>query len=278
MNRFAERVIHLLDAQKAFVIAKILDSHGSSPRSDGWMLISPDGDTAGSIGGGALEGKVLELAGEVLAARKSMVKEFKLNSEDQDGLNMICGGDVKIQIDYVDGADEAQAGRYKAALREMEEKKVIYIIGAGHVGLAVAGQLDLIEIPVVVMDDRGEFANKQRFPKAKEVKVLPGFADIFAGYDMDKDSYVVIVTRGHKWDLEVLWQALQTKAGYIGMIGSRRKISMSYQLLRERGATGEMLARVNAPIGLDIPCETPEEIAVSIAGKILCAKYGKNSR
>jgi|GEM_PF-666037 len=273
MNQLIPRVTHLLDEQKEFVIARIIDSEGASPRSTGWMLIEPSGESAGSIGGGALEGLVLKITEEIFVTKKSVQKIFQLNSSDEDGLDMRCGGNVEIRMDYVNGADFDEAEACRDRLNDIEEKIEVFIIGAGHVGLATSNQLNLLGIPVIIMDDREEFCNKDRFPKAKEVRVLPDFDHIFSDYTIGENSYIVIVTRGHKWDLEVLFQSLKTNSGYIGMIGSKAKVKANFDILRERGVTEDAIGRVDAPIGLPIPCETPEEIAVSIAGKILSVKY-----
>lgn len=278
MMRLIPLITHLLDDRQEFVIARIIDSQGSSPRSSGWMVIEKNGESSGTVGGGALEGMVQKLAVDVIAEKKSRRKKFMLNSNDKDGLDMRCGGDVEIQLDYFNGSDLKQAESCRKLIHELEEDKEVYIVGAGHVGLALANQLALLDIPVIAMDDRKEYANRERFPKAKDIKVVPEFSDIFSGYEIGENSYIAIMTRGHKWDLEVLDQALKTDAGYIGMIGSRAKIITNFKILRERGAAEESLNKVNAPIGLTIPCETPEEIAVSIAGKLLCVKYGREVR
>ncbi len=145
----------------------------------------------------------------------------------------------------------------------------IYLFGAGHCSVPVAQIGSLLGFRVEVFDDRADFANAERFPGADRVAVLPGFERAFAGIVPDADSYVVIVTRGHSYDRAVLEQALGTDAGYIGMIGSRRKRDALYQKLREGGVNDDQLARVHCPIGLPIEAETPEEIAVSILAELV---------
>jgi len=121
----------------------------------------------------------------------------------------------------------------------------------------------------VVLDDRSEFANQERFPKADELRVLDRFENAFSGLSADSNSFLVILTRGHSHDRTVLAQALRTQAGYIGMIGSHRKRDTIYQSLRDEGFTNADLDRVHCPIGLDIGGETPEEIAVSIVAEMI---------
>lgn len=144
-----------------------------------------------------------------------------------------------------------------------------YIFGAGHVGVCVAHLAAYVDFKVVAVDDRAEFANPERLPSADQVVVLDSFDKALATLPIDEDSYLVIVTRGHAHDKTVLAQALKTKAGYIGMIGSRRKTNLIYQALLTEGFTREDLQRVRAPIGLAIGGETPEEIGVSIIGEMI---------
>ena len=143
----------------------------------------------------------------------------------------------------------------------------VHLAGAGHVALAVAELAAFVDFEVVVMDDRREFANPERYPKAREVRVLNSFAACLTG--LGPDDYVVIVTRGHLHDREVLAQALSTNAGYIGMIGSRRKRAAVYESLRGEGVTDSELARCHCPIGLAIDADTPEEIALSIVAEMV---------
>ena len=145
----------------------------------------------------------------------------------------------------------------------------VYLLGAGHVAACTAEAAARVGFRVVVMDDRSEFANRERFPQADTIKVLPSFADCFHGFEIDGDAYLVIVTRGHMHDMEVLDQALQTKAGYIGMIGSRKKRNAIYTKLRDRGVSEAQLEQVRCPIGTAIEADTPEEIAVSIVGELI---------
>lgn len=147
----------------------------------------------------------------------------------------------------------------------------LYLFGGGHVGLATAQIAALVGLRVVVVDDREAFANRERFPWADEV-VVAGFGGVFEQLRVDESSYVVCVTRGHQYDEVVVEQALRTPAGYIGMIGSRRKVALLFDRLRARGASEADLARVHAPIGLEIGADTPEEIAVSIVAQIIAVR------
>lgn len=145
----------------------------------------------------------------------------------------------------------------------------VYIFGAGHVSQQVARLTSMVDFRTVVLDDREEFANRQRFPQADEIIVPDNIEHCLKNLSIGGDCYLVIVTRGHRYDLTVLEQALPTGACYIGMIGSLRKREAIYRALREKGFSEEQLDRVYSPIGLTINAETPEEIAVSIVAQLI---------
>ncbi|HTP27686.1 MAG TPA: XdhC family protein [Anaeromyxobacteraceae bacterium] len=144
----------------------------------------------------------------------------------------------------------------------------VFIFGAGHVSQRIAPLCETVGFRVVVLDDRSEYANHTRFREPLEVVVLDSFERL-PDLGVDADSYLVIVTRGHLHDKTVLSQALRTSAGYIGMIGSRRKRDAVYGKLLEEGFLAQDLSRVYSPIGTEIAAETPEELAVSIVGELI---------
>ena len=153
----------------------------------------------------------------------------------------------------------------------------VYIFGGGHVSEKLVPFLDMVFFPCTVIDDSDEYANRERFPLARDIVITP-FENVMQNLQIDTDDYIVIVTRGHTFDYVVLAQALQTNARYIGMIGSRKKNDAVYQkLILENGFTVTDLRRVNAPIGLPIGGETPEEIALSIAAQLVQVRAGKGN-
>jgi xanthine dehydrogenase accessory factor len=145
----------------------------------------------------------------------------------------------------------------------------VYLFGAGHVSLQVARLAKIVDFHTVVLDDRHEFANRERFAGADDIQVLSSFEEACGDLDIDADSCLVILTRGHLHDKTVLRQALGTQAGYIGMIGSRRKRDLIYTALRAEGFSAGDLNKVHCPIGLAIGAQTPEEIAVSIVAELI---------
>jgi xanthine dehydrogenase accessory factor len=148
-----------------------------------------------------------------------------------------------------------------------------FIFGGGHIGYEMAALLERLEFHITVIDDREEFVTKERFPQADRLVVCP-FEGALEKLDVDANSYIIIVTRGHMHDQTVLEQALGTDAGYIGMIGSRTKRDASYKSLLEKGFTQSDISRVHSPIGLNIGAHTPAEIAVSIAAEMIQIRAG----
>ena len=148
----------------------------------------------------------------------------------------------------------------------------LVLFGAGHVSQSVARCAKAVGFHVTVVDDRPEFANSERFACADEIRVPASFKDVIGDMAIGRHSYLVIVTRGHRHDREVLCQALKTRAGYIGMIGSKRKRDAIYDSLSADGVCRADLERVCSPIGLEIGAETPEEIAISIVAELIAVR------
>ncbi len=153
--------------------------------------------------------------------------------------------------------------------------KKLFLFGAGHVSRPTAALSMKVGFETFVLDDRKELVDRDHFPEPAELIILSDFKNCFEQLDIDADSYIVIVTRGHVFDKIVLAQALQSPAGYIGMIGSRKKRDIIYKTLLEECFTEQDLQRVHSPIGLDIGAETPEEIAVSITAELIKTRSGK---
>ncbi|MBI5520599.1 MAG: XdhC family protein [Desulfovibrio sp.] len=346
MNDLLKLLLAGLERGESLAQATILTHEGSTPRSAGSrMLLAGAGAgvrilprilprvLAGTVGGGLVEARVMERAGEVLADGMRRMETFDLTGELAAGADMICGGRLRVFLERLTPEDlplfrelalalagggrrlrltplsgsagepsrlldpaapesgdalvraALAAGRGIGAPTVLEHEgqayalepfaaaSPLYIFGAGHVSRPTAQVAALCGFQVTVLDDRAEFANVERFTTARPV-VLAGFGDCFAGLDCEERACVVIVTRGHVHDADVLAQALRTRAGYIGMIGSRRKRDAVYDRLRGQGFADADLARVRCPVGLDIGAETPEEIAVSIVAQLIAHRAG----
>jgi len=150
----------------------------------------------------------------------------------------------------------------------IQPDNLLYIFGAGHISICLAPLAQAAGFMVRVVDDRADFASRQRFPDIEEVLVMP-FEEAFDRIRITATTFIVIVTRGHAFDLQILRAALGSPAGYIGMIGSHKKRDLIYDTLHEEGVARARLAQVHAPIGLPIGAQTPEEIAVSIAAELI---------
>lgn len=170
-----------------------------------------------------------------------------------------CSG----QVD-VDAAGE----RWKVFVEEIEAGPLLLICGGGHIALPLCRMGKILGFAVVVVDDRPSFALAERFPEAERVICSP-FDKALEGFPVDGATYAVVVTHGHRHDLECVRKLLGRGAGYLGMIGSRRRVAGVFKLLREEGWREEDLAQLHSPIGLDIGAETPEEIALSILAEIV---------
>ena len=248
LSSIFEKMAELMKRQETFAVATIVGYKGSVPRRVAKMIITKDQHTFGTIGGGCVEGQVIEEASLMLTKAENgvIVKSYDLVEEEFGGAGMSCGGKIDVSIEII------------------EPKLRLIIAGSGHLSSSLAKLAQLVGFEIIVVDP---LAKKERFPEASQV--LSDFPETnLPNLEVSPATYIVIVTR-HKDDLPALRAALKTEAGYIGLIGSRRRVSQAFHLLLKEGFTQQQLARVNAPVGLDIGAETPEEIAVSIMAEIV---------
>lgn len=263
----------LIEKGEDFVIAKVVDTQGSTPRKKGAVLLmQQDGTRYGTVGGGKLEAEVERICLETFQTKEARLYHFSLTPKEQQGLDMRCGGDADVRVEYVD------AKRPESFIADFDLKATALIFGAGHVGKALEPVLRYVGFTTKVIDDRPDFANREQFPDADEVVVIDSFLDAYQGIETDDNSYIVIVTRGHAGDYDVLKQTLKRPNAYIGMIGSRSKVAAVFNKLKEDGYGQEDLNRVYSPIGTGIFAETPEEIAISIAGEMIKVRAGHGER
>ncbi len=269
MNKIVKIARDLLEDGEAFVVAKVVDTHGSTPRSKGaWLLMQQDGVCHGTVGGGSLEAAVQKICKETFETKTSQIFHFHLNAADQMNLDMRCGGDADVSIEYYCGSPA------EIFNDPFPEFPTAYIFGGGHVGKAIEPLLRYVDFSTVVLDDREDFANKERFPHADRVLVIDSYEEAFRDIETDEDSYIIIVTRGHRGDYAVLENAIKNKAAYIGMIGSKKKVLEMFERLRASGTPEEVISRIYSPIGLSIFAETPEEIAVSVVAEMIMVRAG----
>lgn len=243
-----EEALRLMRLGRTSAIATIVECRGSSPQKQGAkMLVRDDGTIMGTLGGGCLEAEVLQAAAMTIEDGEPQTLPFSL-TEQEGGL--VCGGTVLVYIEAV-----------------VPEPQMV-ILGAGHVGKALAKVARFSGFHVVLMDDRSEFMQPEQNRDAHEL-VAGEFSKACDTIRVDAGTHIVIATRGHNHDLEAVQAALRTNAGYIGLLGSRRKKSLLRKKLQELGFPATEIDRVIIPVGLEIGSVSPEEIAISIMAQII---------
>ena len=256
-----------------FVIAEVIETKGSAPRKhNAVLLMNFEEKTWGTVGGGLLEAETERHCREQLKTKEPLhIYEFILDeaATGEGALAMGCGGDATIRIRYV---DPQNPGTF---VEDFKTSSQAYIFGGGHVALALDPVLRHIDFETTIIDDRAEYANTERFPASRTI-VCDNFDHCFDEIEPDEDSFLIIVTRGHRGDLQVLRQALRKPHAYLGMIGSRHKNQILVDQLLSEGFTQEELDQVYTPIGLEIKSETPEEIGVSIAAEMILVRAEHN--
>lgn len=327
-------LLSALDAGLAAVLAIVVETAGSAPRGPGsWMAVFADGRVEGTVGGGALENRVIEDARALLKTAESRLVRYTIGGASSD-TGMVCGGSVElllmslrvshrdalrhmadlisarregtcsIDLTSLGGAlppadhGDARARTAKAALpwlvvpaegasgpgavatpsapRLLEHRYLepirpegrALIFGCGHVGRAVVEVLGFVGIEVVACDDRPEMLSQEILPRAAE-RLCVDYANLAKSLFLGESDFVIVCTSGHASDFEVLTQALRARPAYIGCLGSTRKAANTRARLMGEGFSAEEIDAIHMPIGAPIACETPEEIAISIAAQVV---------
>jgi xanthine dehydrogenase accessory factor len=249
-----EEIVQLRKQGRRGAMATIVNVRGSIPSfKTAKMLVRDDGSIVGTIGGGCVEAEVWQAAREVMESERPRTMTFDLNQDPKYDAGLVCGGTLEVFVEPVlPPAD-------------------LYIFGAGHVAASLYQVARLAGFDLTIVDDRESYANRQRFPEAREV-ICDDFEKAALQLSISEPSYIVIVTRGHRDDMRILRWAVQTPARYVGMIGSKRKTITIFKELQEEGLPAELFERVHAPVGLDIGAITPEEIAVSITAELIAMR------
>jgi xanthine dehydrogenase accessory factor len=253
----------LLKAQaegEMVALATVVSVQGSVPRHAGSkMLVRRDGSIVGTVGGGAMESRVIQEALAAMADGQTRMPSYTLNNL-QDGDPGVCGGTLQIFIEPVNTAP------------------TLLVIGGGHVGKALSELGKWMGYRVVLSDDRAEYCNPDYVPELDEYVVCKP-AEVPLRVKITSQTYIAAVTRGLPVDVNLIPALLATDAAYIGLIGSRRRWALTVKALREEyGLTNEQLSRIHAPIGLELQAETPHEIAVSIMAEMTMLRRGGDGR
>lgn len=305
MNNIFQTLVYQREKKKDTVLATIIWDDGSAPRGRGsQMLVGAEGLLAGTIGGGAVELKSIRLSQKLLTSGGSgFIREFRLSRDGE--LGMACGGDVTVLFSPArldDGGWDETAAEVLRRVRqrtpgwlvlpldggaphvaerpetdetcfsvELPVGERALILGAGHIARALVPLLRTVGFRPVVLDDRPGFATAENFPQADDT-ICAAFMPLEDSVTLTPEDYVVIMTNGHEHDFQCEVQVLRRETAYVGVIGSRKKTAYVNQRLREAGVPEEKVAFVHTPIGTAIKAVTPEEIAVSIAGEMICVR------
>jgi xanthine dehydrogenase accessory factor len=254
-----EELLRLRNLGQKCALATIVDVRGSIPSYESAkLLVREDGSMTGTIGGGCVEAEVWNAAREVIETEKPKHLTFNLGQDAAYDNGLICGGQLDVFVEPVLPVPRA------------------FIFGAGHISKSLSKVATLAGFATVVVDDRESFANRERFPEAAEVHAGE-YEEVFAKLVINENSYVIIVTRGHRDDMRVLKLAIGTTARYIAMIGSKRKVINVIRELEKEGIPRAAFERIFAPMGLNIGAVSPEEIAISVAAEMIAVRRNAGS-
>lgn len=251
MLELTQRLIRAAEGGEPVVLASVLEA-GALPIEPGSrMLTARSGERLGTLGDARLDDLVAAHAAGAFARHAAETLYL-----GENGLTT-----------------RTVAGATSVYLEVVESKPVFLVVGAGHIGRSLAKLADFLDFHVTVLDDREEFANAEQLPEADEV-ICDDYEAAIDRFPIDGNTMIVMVTRGHKQDELALRRCLGRGAGYLGMIGSKRRTAAVLEHLAAEGFAAEDLAKVRTPIGLDIGAETPEEIAISIMAEVIQRRRG----
>jgi xanthine dehydrogenase accessory factor len=245
----------LEDENGAGALCTLIRSQGSTPRHTGSkMLVYPDGSIVGTVGGGEVENRVIGEALQAIQDGRPRLLEYNM-SDPERGDPGVCGGQLEVFVEPI------------------QPKPTLVVVGAGHVGKAVAHLAHWLGFRVVISDDRPDICTPEAVPDADEYLPVP-LAGLQQHLKITPWTYLALTTRGVNIDVQGLPALLETQAAYIGVIGSQRRWAVARKQMAQMGVSEEKLARVRSPIGLELNAETPEEIAVSIMAEIIMLRQG----
>ena len=239
-----------VEADRPVVLATIVATRRSVPRHAGTkMLIYADGAAVGTVGGGAMEAKVIKEARDAIRRGRSRLVEYELVNP-QEGDPGICGGELTLYLEpYM-------------------PPHTVYVIGCGHVGRTVVDLAHWLGYRTIAIDDRPDLVSEEAMPNA-DVRVAGTVTEALANNPVTDDSSIIVVTRSPEVDVRILPELVDTPARYIGVMGSRTRWRSTREQLVAAGVDESKLDRLHVPIGIDLNAETLEEIAVSILSEVI---------
>jgi xanthine dehydrogenase accessory factor len=251
-----EKAVEMLRGGRDLVLATIIGVDGSAPQKPGArFLVAEDGETFGTIGGINMERAIVAEAPGILRSLRPKRLRFTLDLASATNAGLICGGEVEVYVEPI-----------------VRDPRLV-VIGAGHVGRALAAAAKPAGFEVIVVDEPESPADTAGVPGADRVVRGDNSGSIEA-FGVDRSTFVVILTSGHRRDSAYLSQVLKTPAAYVGMIGSRTKREHVFSMMREAGIAEAALSKVHTPVGLDIGAVSPGEIAVSILAEMIAVRHG----
>jgi xanthine dehydrogenase accessory factor len=256
MKHVFEAALRAEQAGEPAALVTVVATEGSTPQKAGAkMVVYADGRIVGTIGGGCVEAEMIWRARRVVETCHAQLVACDLTPDQAGEDGLVCGGRMQVFIEPIEGTP------------------TLCLFGAGHVAQPLARLAKGVGFRVEVADDRVKFANRERFPDA-DLVVLEGFAAAAARMTLTRESYAVVVTRGHKGDADALQAVLGKGLRFVGLLGSKPKLVHVLTELEERGVPREALAEVRCPLGVEIGAATPEEIAVSILAEMIAVRRG----
>jgi xanthine dehydrogenase accessory factor len=254
-----EKIVSLRKQGVRLALATIIARKGATPRKDtAKMLVDEKGVRYGTIGGGAVEDTVFHEAMKIIQSGSSKIFSFDLTGVDIDENGLVCGGHMEVYVEPI------------------VPDPILYIFGAGNICKSLSEIADFAGFRVAVADDRIQYVNKERFPLADTFYSASSWNDILEEIKLNDHSYVFISTREHDFDALCMLFALRSRARYIGMLGSLKKIELLKVFLTEQKMDPALFNRISIPVGFDLGAETPEEIAVSIVAELIAARKNRN--
>jgi len=251
MLELTRRLLTAAEGGEPVVLASVLEAGPLAVAPGGRMLVERSGERRGSLGDPHLN---------------DLVAAHALDAFPRHATETVYVADGGL-------TERVVAGATSIYVEVVEAKPVFLVVGAGHIGRSLAKLADVLDFHVVVLDDRDDFASEERLPEADRV-ICDDYEVALNDFPIDANTTIVLVTRGHKQDELSLRRCLGRGAGYLGMIGSKRRTTAVLDHLRDEGFPEEELAKVRTPIGLDIGAETPEEIAISITAEVIMLRRG----
>ncbi len=293
IGHLIEHASDVLESGRKAAFCLLSKTTGSSPASVGaLMLVVEGGETYGTIGGGCVEASVIESANEALSSDDGCVQTIPLDHNFAWKEGLICGGTIEVVISLASDAKKLREIAFEYQNRvptklelaideatwvlNLPPRPHVYIVGAGHLGQDVCRHALSLDFSVSVFDDRQDMLD--RFIPEEATHVHGNIAETLAEATFDDETYVVIVTRGHKDDAVALNAVAGKEAGYVGMVGSKRKIGLTFNELKDRGVSSEFLKTIHAPIGVDIGAQTVSEIALAIAAQLVEQRRNKKAQ